>query len=120
MYHTKTINNFEVEPVKVDEEKKEHILGYDMFPILYNNIFLIAKKKSGKSNVIYNILDKGANRKSSILFFVPTFHRDAVYIKMAEMLDRKKINYKVFSDIIEDGVNILDDIIKELEEPEEP
>ena len=44
MYHTKTINNFEVEPVKVDEEKKEHILGYDMFPILYNNIFLIAKK----------------------------------------------------------------------------
>ena len=119
MYHTKTINNFEVEPVKVDEEKQEHILGYDMFPILYNNIFLIAKKKSGKSNVIYNILDKGANRKSSILFFVPTFHRDAVYIKMAEMLDRKKINYKVFSDIIEDGVNILDDIIKELEAPEE-
>ena len=83
-----------------------------MFPLLYNNIFLIAKKKSGKSNVIYNILDKGANKHTNILFFVPTFHRDAVYMKMAEMLDKKKINNQVFSDIIEDGVTVLDDILK--------
>ena len=117
-YNTKTLNSFEVEPVKIIEEKKENILGYDMFPLLYNNIFLIAKKKSGKSNVIYNILDKGANKNTNILFFVPTFHRDDVYLKMAEMLDKKKINYEVFSDIIEDGVNVLDDIIKDLEAPE--
>ena len=52
MYSTRAINNFEVEPVKIDETPKENILGYDMFPILYNNIFCIAKKKSGKSNVI--------------------------------------------------------------------
>lgn len=117
-FNTKTLNTFEVEPVKIVEEKKENILGYDMFPLLYNNIFLIAKKKSGKSNVIYNILDKGANKHTNILFFVPTFHRDAVYMKMAEMLDKKKINYQVFSDIIEDGVNVLDDIIKDLEAPE--
>ena len=117
-YNTKTLNSFEVEPVKIIEEKKENILGYDMFPLLYNNIFLIAKKKSGKSNVIYNILDKRANKSTNILFFVPTFHRDDVYLKMAEMLDKKKINYEVFSDIIEDGVNVLDDIIKDLEAPE--
>ena len=119
MYSTRAINNFEVEPVKIDETPKENILGYDMFPILYNNIFCIAKKKSGKSNVIYNILDKGADKRTNILFFVPTFHRDAVYLKMAEMLDKKGIHYQVFSDIIEDGVNVLDDIIKKLEEPEE-
>jgi len=119
-YSTKTLNSFEVEPVKIVEEKKKNILGYDMFPLLYNNIFLIAKKKSGKSNVIYNILDKGANKHTNILFFVPTFHRDDVYMKMAEMLDKKKINYQVFSDIIEDGVNVLDDIIKDLEAPEPP
>ena len=119
MYSTTTINDFEVEPVKTEETPKENILGYDMFPILYNNVFCIAKKKSGKSNVIYNILDKGANKRTNILFFVPTFHRDAVYLKMAEMLDKKGIHYQVFSDIIEDGVNVLDDIIKKLEEPEE-
>ena len=119
MYTTKSINDFEVEPVKIDETPKENILGYDMFPILYNNIFCIAKKKSGKSNVIYIILDKGADKRTNILFFVPTFHRDAVYRKMAEMLDRKGIHYQVFSDIIDDGVNILDDIIKDLEAPDE-
>ena len=31
------------------------------------------------------------------------------------MLDKKGIHYQVFSDIIEDGVNVLDDIIKKLE-----
>lgn len=117
-FNTTDINDFEVEPVKIDEIAKENILGYDMFPNLYNNIFLIAKKKSGKSNVIYNILDKGANKKTSVLFFVPTFHKDAVYQKMKEMLERKDIHYQVFSDIIEDGVNVLDSIITDLEKPE--
>ena len=64
MYSTRAINNFEVEPVKIDETPKENILGYDMFPILYNNIFCIAKKKSGKSNVIYNILAHGSEQLS--------------------------------------------------------
>ena len=52
-YNTKTLNSFEVEPVKIIEEKKENILGYDMFPLLYNNIFLIAKTKFGKHSLPY-------------------------------------------------------------------
>ena len=38
---------------------------------------------------------------------------------MAEMLDKKGIHYEVFSDIVEDGVNVLNDIITKLQEPEE-
>ena len=44
MYSTTTINDFEVEPVKIDETPKENILGYDMFPILYNNVFVSPKR----------------------------------------------------------------------------
>ena len=34
MYSTKKLNDFEIEPVKVVEEKKENIMGYEMFSTL--------------------------------------------------------------------------------------
>jgi hypothetical protein len=115
----KILNDFIIKPVKISKTNDENILGKNMFETLYSNIFIIARKKSGKSNVIYNIIDKGADKRTNILFFVPTFYVDPVYQELEAMLIKKKINYEVFTDIIEDKVNILDQVIDKLENPNE-
>ena len=37
---TKQLNAIEIKPVKVPKQKKKDILGYDMFPVQYSNIYL--------------------------------------------------------------------------------
>ena len=53
---TKQINNIHISPVVHLALKEEEIRGYDYFPNLYSNIYVCAKRKSGKSTLIYNIL----------------------------------------------------------------
>ena len=48
---TKQLNAIEIKPVKVPKQKKKDILGYDMFPVQYSNIFITARKNSGKSKI---------------------------------------------------------------------
>lgn len=71
------INHETVEavPLLVNVDKRP-ILGADLFDEVYANIFLCARKKSGKSSVIYNIIKKCANRHTTVIAFVSTLHKD--------------------------------------------
>ena len=46
---TKQLTAIEIKPVKVPKQKKKDILGYDMFPVQYSNIFITARKKVVKA-----------------------------------------------------------------------
>lgn len=106
------INKVKVKPLKLNNElSPDRILGYNMFPELYSNIFLCAKKKSGKTTVIYNILDSCADKDTNIIFFVSTIDKDASYKKILKMLDKKKINHTEYTDFIEDGVNLVSELV---------
>ena len=51
------INNFEVKPVKVPAlPSVENIAGGVLFPAMYINCFLCAKKNSGKTVALSNII----------------------------------------------------------------
>jgi hypothetical protein len=111
------INKIKVNKILVDNElPPERILGYDMFPILYSAIFLTAKKKSGKTNVIANILDKCADKDTKIMFFVSTIHKDSTYKAILKNLDKKKISYNVHESFLEDGINYIDELVNILNE----
>ena len=90
MIQRKKLNECIVKPINIPKIQRDDIQGGDVFDELYNNVLIMAKKKSGKSIVVLYILDNTINRNSSVIIFCPTFHKDDVWISIAKMLDKKK------------------------------
>ena len=112
-----TINKVKVVPISGSERKDERpIKGADMFPELYSNIGIIAKKKSGKTQVISNIIQKCAGKDTQIILFSSTVHKDNTYKAIIKWCKKHNINITTFTDIIEGKVNILDRLVKNLGE----
>ena len=74
-------------------------LGYQYINHAYPNILLLAKKNSGKTNIIYNILKKCANKHTEIVIFCPTWELDDTYRQILEYLDSKGIPHQQFKNI---------------------
>ena len=107
-----TISDFEVKMVKVPPLPKiENIAGGVLFPALYVNTFLCAPKNSGKSTVLASIILKSINKKTSVIFFVSTASKDATYQFIFDKLADRDINYTVYDDVYQDGVNVIDKLI---------
>eukprot|EP00732_Lithocolla_globosa_P002435 Lithocolla_globosa_v1_NODE_1594_length_2461_cov_29.945968.p1 type:complete len:269 gc:universal NODE_1594_length_2461_cov_29.945968:1165-359(-) len=103
------------------------ILGYSMFEELYANIYLTARKKSGKLSTIMTILKECADKETNVVVFCSTCQRDRAWITIKEYLEKKKINHQFFQSIKKDGANnlqLLLDQVKmtedESEEEDEP
>ena len=109
------INDIDVVPVIVSNLNEDQILGYQYFKTLYTNIYICSKRKSGKSTVIYNILKNCVGKKTNVVFFCSTIHRDDTYKKMLEMLEKKKVNVMAHTHFIEEKHNILQEILAELD-----
>ena len=103
-----------VTPIPKVGGKNYKALGNELFEELYSNIFLCARKKSGKTTVIYNILKKCANKKTTVVFFVPTLYKDASYQQIIKMLDRKGIQHIDNTHFLEGKLNLLNEFINEL------
>lgn len=110
---TKKINNVKVKKVLLPTVDSESIKGFDMIPDLYANVFLCAKKKSGKTTVLFNILKKCIDKNTKVYFFVSTFDRDATYQKIREWLEDKEIPFEYHLSMYSDsGQDILEGLIK--------
>lgn len=112
---THTINDIRVKPVKIPKVDKEHIRGYDMFPELYANIYLMARKKSGKTSVIHNILKKCIDKNTTLFVFCSTHNKDNTWIEIKKSLEKRKINAEFYLSIKDGGTNILAEIINDLQ-----
>jgi len=109
---TKKINKVKIEPVvTTTNNNPKKIVGYDYFPEPYANIMLNARKQSGKSSVIYQCMQHCATKKSKVIIFSPTHDRDAVYIRMKAMLEKKGCKVEAFRNFEEDGVNHINALI---------
>ena len=122
---TKQLNAIEIKPVKVPKQKKKDILGYDMFPVQYSNIFITARKNSGKSNLVYRIVENCTNRYTKVLIFAATVNKDPVYKKLIKMLTKRNIDTVASTDFMVDGIDLLAEFManntgeKPAEKPEE-
>src|SRR5258708_7862615 len=62
MIKIKKINNEVVKAIPLKCVPVDKIKGYCLFPDLYGNIFLVARKKSGKTSTIFKILKECIGR----------------------------------------------------------
>lgn len=117
------LNNFIVKPVIKDggEPDISKIKGGDIVPTLYANIFLCAKKKSGKTNLIYTMLEEFCDKDTRVYIFASTVNKDKTYEQITKMMDRKKISYDTFTafDDARTGEAHLADILHAQDEEEE-
>lgn len=115
MYATEKINNVSC---TVPELKKKPTKwkGSTCFPVQYFVMSILAKRKSGKTTVIYNILKQCFNKQTVILFFCPTFWKDDAYKAIRDMLDANNIIYSGYTHFLEDGIDHVEEFMTMCEE----
>jgi hypothetical protein len=64
------INHEKVSAISAPIIDKSKIKGSELFEKLYRYIFLLAKKKSGKTSTIFLILQKYSNKNTKLIFFL--------------------------------------------------
>lgn len=118
---TVKINKMEITPLIHHTTNPDEILGGELFIDPMSNTAIIAKKKSGKTTVLYHILKKicrGGKYPTNVIIFCSTVFKDETYKKILEMLKKKGCNINVYTHFLEDGENILDDLLTALRQPE--
>jgi len=87
--------------------------GHKYFKEPFCNIGILAKKKSGKTTVVANIIDKCAGPNTNVIIFCPNVFKDGAYKAIMDMLDKRGIQYEAYEHFIdEDGANLVDEIIR--------
>jgi len=117
MFKLEKINNVRVKSIKsIETIPPEKIKGYDLIKELYANIFLIAKKKSGKTSLIWKLIKHCSNKYTKFYIFSSTVSKDPTWIHIIDELKKRGNEVEAYTSIEEKGINILSDIIEELKE----
>lgn len=115
MINEKTINKVKIKPlITTDHWDPKKVKFGSVFPNPYNTTFLVAKRKSGKTNVLGEILDKQPNKKTVIWLFCPTTNVDSTYKIIIDKLRNKGNLVNIFDGIMDGKTNRLDKIIEGL------
>lgn len=97
-------------PTKVDYEVPK---GSDWFSILYPNIWLVAKKKSGKTSTIASILDHTCGKNTVLIFVVSTIDKDEIWMHIVKKWKNKGNEVLTYTDINDpDEGNIITNFIQ--------
>jgi hypothetical protein len=115
------INKVKIKPIvnNITEDITD-VKGKELFPNNLSNIFICARKRSGKSSLIGNILRKMADKRTTVVIFSSTNQIDPCWINIKDMLEKKGIAVISYTHFIDDetGQNLLNDFLKELETDE--
>ena len=117
--HIKKINNQIVKPMRFtddDDEDTRPVKGSAIFPTLNANIFLIAKKHSGKTVTVGKIIKECASSSTTVICICSTIYKDIAHKKIKKYCKLHNIPYIGFTSMIYDGVNVLDTLMDFLED----
>ena len=115
MIRTLKINNVKIKPIDFEYNTTgKEVRGKEYFSEPYGNCFIVAKKKSGKSTVIANLLKKLAGRDTKIIIFCATVNKDDTYKHIQEHFEKKGNTVITYTSIKEGGNDNLNDILEML------
>lgn len=116
----KKINDEIVTPFKISGGADTRpVKGEKLFSEVYSNIFLCARKKSGKTVVIQKIIKECVGKNTTVLAFCSTVNKDSNWIAIKKWCAKHKIPFEGFSSIREHKLDFLDSFIHRLEEEAE-
>lgn len=118
------VNNIQIVPVETvvngnKKRSKESIIGFEYFEEPFCNIFILAKKNSGKTTLIFNMIQNILKRgyEQSVYFFVGTINKDIIYEKITDMLKHNLIEYHCYDSVVnDDKLNVLDAVLDNIKE----
>lgn len=115
----KKINNQSVKPIPL-EKNTLPVKGGEVFDELYSNIFILGRKKMGKTCCIYKILKSCVNKNTNLIFYVSTINKDASWIKICEYFENRGNPIQTYTSIDEKPLlEALDECYFEPSESEE-
>src|SRR5271165_4224566 len=114
------VNNETVNPIKLKPIDKKKIKGCNIFEEIYCNVFLCAKKKSGKTSTIFKILKSCASKHSNVLIFCSTVYKDQNWIQIVDWLEKHDIPTITHTSMFEDGINQVKELVRHLEVKDKP
>jgi hypothetical protein len=88
--------------------------GADYFAEPYPNILLLARKKSGKTTIIYNIIKNCAGPDTEVVIFCPTWRKDDSYRHIIKYMNKKQIEHQEFTNLYDGKNNILREFMQNL------
>ena len=119
MLSLKQIND---QRIPIPDEDTRPIKGYDICEEVYANIFLCARKKSGKTSALFKIMKECASKKTILIIFCSTCYKDKNWIQIRKYFEQKGMDIRVYTSIYEDGEdqlsNLIEDLKKEAKEKE--
>jgi len=116
-FQTKKLNNETVGEIPLKKPKDTRpVKGWKLFPEMNANIFLCAKKKSGKTSTIYKILQKCCGKDTKIIAFCSTLHKDASWIAIRDWAIEHGLTFIGHESLKDDdGTDQLQLLINELQ-----
>jgi len=123
MISVKKVNHQKVKKIYIPKQDKRPIKGFDICEEVYANIFLCARKKSGKTCALFKIMKECAIKRTIIYVFCSTVYKDLNWIEIRKYFEKKGMEIHIFTSIYEDGqdqlLNLLNDLRQEAKEKEE-
>lgn len=94
------INDTVVKPIKTSKEKETRLpKGYKMFQEPLPNIGIIAKKKSGKTNLLVNIVKECADKDTNVFLLASTANKDPLFLALKKWCKKHDIPYSAQTEI---------------------
>src|SRR5579883_3459584 len=108
---TTTINEVKIKPIKpLKEEDNLPIKGSEGVKECYANVLLLAKKMSGKTNAVWEILHRCVTKDTLVMLFVKSLYHDDTWRAIVDKLNKAKIPHVDYVSIYDDDeVNKLDE-----------
>jgi len=89
------INDVKVKPIKIKNPLSKPAKGDDMFPNPFGNIIIVARKNSGKSNLIANIIKNCAEPgETSVICMSTTVNKDPIWHSMKIWCKQRNIPFE--------------------------
>jgi len=121
-------NDITVGPINKEDKNKDYsktVKGYNMFPhkTPYVNVFVCAKKNSGKTSAINKIINETTDKTTCFWIFCSTHSIDDGWRTIIKNLEDNGNVVNCFDSLLEGKINVLDTIINDIGNPyrdEEP
>jgi hypothetical protein len=89
--------------------------GEKLFDNPFSNVYLSAKKHSGKTSNLFFILRRILGPKTKLIIYCSTVHSDASWVFMVKYFKVKGIEMEIHTSLKENGVDLLALKVKQLE-----